>query len=410
MCNDLEISGATVVKYRGSASTLTLPEGITHIRAHAFEGCETLETLHLPATLRLVGEFAFNNCTALKNVYTPSVDAWLSIDFQGFCASPTSNGATLFVGNKKLTCLHVSPNTSRIGAHAFEGCTSLEHVVLNEHIMCIEKLAFSACTALWRVEIPSEYTSESGLQSIGYGAFRGCTALVSFPFPALLRSIASWAFAHCNALTSAVLPHGLEQLERDAFYGCTALRHVSIPSTLNHLPDNAFYGCDNLEVVHIPANIHVFGSNVFTRCKSINELWLEGAHIPQTFVAPPNMRVLVMPDASFSENTPGALKVARAAGVVKLAALNNTPHEHIHEQSPTFCAFVREHIVEVVEALAFDAACVRWLVSAQLIAHTTASTLAQQAAGEAHAQACAILLEYASHNHGAHSVLDSLEL
>ena len=41
-----------------AGNTITLPETVESIGAHAFQNCETLESVHLPENLRFIGEGA----------------------------------------------------------------------------------------------------------------------------------------------------------------------------------------------------------------------------------------------------------------------------------------------------------------------------------------------------------------
>lgn len=61
---------------------LVIPEGVTHIRDYAFEGCTQLESIVLPSTLRKVGNadpyypdaigvYAFSGCSALTSINLP---------------------------------------------------------------------------------------------------------------------------------------------------------------------------------------------------------------------------------------------------------------------------------------------------------------------------------------------------
>ena len=62
---------------------------------------------------------------------------------------------------------------------------------------------FKECTKLTKIILPGASTTDTaytGLNSIGYAAFSGCTGLVNITFPASLKSIDENAFNGCSAL------------------------------------------------------------------------------------------------------------------------------------------------------------------------------------------------------------------
>lgn len=74
------------------------------------------------------------------------------------------------------------------------GTTGLEEV---------PKECFKECTKLTKIILPGASTTDTaytGLNSIGYAAFSGCTGLVNITFPASLESIDENAFNGCSAL------------------------------------------------------------------------------------------------------------------------------------------------------------------------------------------------------------------
>lgn len=65
----LEISDKTVLKYRGNASQLIIPEGIERINSDAFSGCTALSEVTIPSTVNSIGHRIFEKCTGLNVVH-----------------------------------------------------------------------------------------------------------------------------------------------------------------------------------------------------------------------------------------------------------------------------------------------------------------------------------------------------
>ena len=80
--------------------------------------------------------------------------------------------------------------------YAFSSCTSLASVTIPSSVTSIGSVAFSSCTSLASVTIPSSVTS------IGVGAFSSCTSLASVTIPSSVTSIGTTAFSGCTGLTS----------------------------------------------------------------------------------------------------------------------------------------------------------------------------------------------------------------
>ena len=424
MLEELEIASGLLVKYRGQAEHVIIPKNVTSIRENALSDCKSIKKVTFLAPVQTIGEFAFNNCDALEEVHVPSLQMWFDIDFQGFRANPLSNGARLFVdagcesegeaaedgrgqnggescvGGGEVVHAVIPEGVIQVPQRVFEGCTSLESVEIPSTVRSIGKLAFGACPALKDVRLAE--SDAGGLEEIGYSAFRGCAALTTFAFPPSLKSICSWAFAQCTALSAVVLPEGLMSLERDAFYGCSSIGFVRLPSTLNALVDDVFYGCSALESVRIPAGVDAFGSNVFTGCTRIREVWLEGRSIPESFVPPASLEVLIMPDGSFDGQVRPSLQLPLAAGFVKLAAAGSV------SLSPACADFVRARVSDILQSLRFESASVKWLVNGGFIPCGEEAAYAAQASSFEQPEAAAVLLECATA--ASFSGFDSLDL
>lgn len=50
---------------------ITVPNGVTKIGSHAFDGCQNLTNISLPASVTEIGAYAFANCENLKYIDLP---------------------------------------------------------------------------------------------------------------------------------------------------------------------------------------------------------------------------------------------------------------------------------------------------------------------------------------------------
>ena len=114
-----------------SLKSVVIPEEVTSIGNNAFQGCKNLATVTFegaPSTIT-VGNNAFQNCVKLKTINLPVA--------------------------------------KRIGSLAFDGCTSLEKLVIDFGTEEIGDYCFRNCTSLKELHIPESVTV------IGQGAFSG---------------------------------------------------------------------------------------------------------------------------------------------------------------------------------------------------------------------------------------------
>lgn len=95
------------------------------------------------------------------------------------------------------------------------------------------------------VHLPSTITD------IGNTAFMNCTKLASVTFDtsSQLSSISPYAFSGCTSLTSIEIPSGVTQIHQGAFEDCSALSTITIPASMIRINFDAFAGCTSLKEV-----------------------------------------------------------------------------------------------------------------------------------------------------------------
>ena len=289
---------ATILRYRGTESKLTIPgviEGmkVVGIGGGAFYGCSSLTSVVIPEGVTSIGGYAFRGCSSLISVTIPD--------------SVTSIGDNAFEGCSSLTSVVIPEGVTSIGNSAFYGCSSLTSVVIPGSVTSIGYEAFSGCKSLASVVIPGSVTS------IGYRAFEGCSSLASVVIPGSVTSIGWDAFEGCSSLTiycaaekqpeewddswnSSYRPvgwgcvgygasdsflYGISKINNDTYAVITEYRgadtNIRIPETINGVKvaaigDGAFSGCESLTSVVIPKGVTSIGNSAFYRCSSLTSV------------------------------------------------------------------------------------------------------------------------------------------
>lgn len=117
--------------------------------------------------------------------------------------------------------------------------------------------------------VPPSFTSEVGdvlvscdVISVGNNAFSNST-VSNILLPNTIESIGSGAFEGCTSLTNILIPQGVKTIEQNTFSGCTSLTQVVLPEGITEVEDNAFSGCQNLQSVTIPSTIQAISDTAF---------------------------------------------------------------------------------------------------------------------------------------------------
>ena len=104
--------------------------------------------------------------------------------------------------------------------------------------------SFEGCASLEEVVLPDS------LSSIGYGAFVGCESLESITIPDGVTIIGKAAFSYCISLESITIPDSVTSIGEGAFYMYESLTSIVIPDSVTSIGEGAFAGCESLETVY----------------------------------------------------------------------------------------------------------------------------------------------------------------
>lgn len=257
--------------------SITIPEGVTHIRSYAFADCSSLKSIAIPDSVIDISYSVFSHCDSLKSITIPkgvtSISAhtftWcnnitsITVDIDNKCYSSDSDGV-LFnkaktelikypAGNTK-TSFVIPDSVTTIGYYAFSYCESLRSITIHDSITSIGVGAFSGCDKLKSITIPD------GITAISDDTFFDCDSLTSVTIPDSVTSIGDYAFCQCYSLKSITIPDGVTYIGDKAFSHCDSLTSIVIPDSVTSIGEQAFYSCDSLKKITVGENNKYYSS------------------------------------------------------------------------------------------------------------------------------------------------------
>ena len=312
--NTVTSIGYRAFKSCASIAEITIPNTVTSIGLGAFAGCTNLSTINLQEGITSIEREAFVGCAGMEELTIPS-----TVTSIGYCA---------FSGWQNLTKLTVKADS--IGNNAFQNCTNLSSIDLQEGVTSIGGSAFYGCAGMAELTIPSTVTS------IGGGAFDGWTTLTKLTVKA--GSIGNGAFRNCTNLSSIDLQEGVTGIGNDAFNGCASMTELTIPSTVTSIGNYAFNGCAGMAELTIPSTINTIGEGAFSNWTALNKLIIHtgsiGANAFQNCSNVTSITFLgyvVLDNVSFNTigtaESPVALKIP-SAWLITDKPVNSTPPWH----------------------------------------------------------------------------------
>jgi hypothetical protein len=292
---DLEGIGGYMFTDCKELREVILPFGLASFRidAHAFRGCESLDTLNwevfstgslsvnqnglftdtafstLPS-LDIFTSSGFPGAINMPNLVAVDLTGWTGtgVSFQN-CANLeflTLNAAltaistpscpkvrynlgsnTNFTGDAGSTGNVMLLKDSGITLVAVSGATG-SNITIPANVTAMAANLFQNNTDLVSVDM-----SACSLVEISWYAFQGCTALEDVTFSASTTTIGPYAFLDCTALTEVTLPIGLTQIDTQAFSNC-GIQVITLPSSLISFNETVFWDSP-LKTVKIPHDL-----------------------------------------------------------------------------------------------------------------------------------------------------------
>ena len=209
-----------MAKFRTKDGVGIIPKGTKVIEDGAFAYRSSLKSVIIPDSVIVIGSLAFEGCTSIESIVVA----------EGNPVYDSREGCNAIIETKTNTLI--------------TGCGS---TIIPESVTKIRDKAFAGCSSLKRVRIPDSVTV------IGPQTFEGCTSLELVVIPNSVTAIETRAFYGCTSLENVVIPKSVTKIGLDSFSGCISLESVTLLSRAE-LYNGLFANCPSLQTINVPSD------------------------------------------------------------------------------------------------------------------------------------------------------------
>ena len=173
-----------------------------------------------------------------------------------------------------LSEIVIPASVNSIGHGAFTGCSSLTCISIPKSVICLNGNPFFLWNSKLECLSPNFVYEDNVLFNKDKSriiSFRNRN-VESYVIPSSVTSIGDRAFNDCSSLSEIVIPASVTSIGDDAFWDCDSLSEIVIPSSVTSIGDCAFSGCHSLSKIVIPSSVTSISNSAFSRCSSLFDI------------------------------------------------------------------------------------------------------------------------------------------
>lgn len=236
---DFKIEKKILIKYFGTESVVTIPDGVEIINNEAFKNCLDAEVIIISEGVKQINKFAFSYCTNLKKIVLPNSLSLIDTSCFYYCTSLETieikqdnqnfvfKKGVLYSKNKKTLYFYLPSKKAK-------------SFTVPGSVRFISEYSF-ACSLCEKVKVPNK------VRWIANYAFTD-SKLESISLSKSLTTITTGSFQYTN-LKSIVIPEGVTSICENAFLQ-TKLKKIILPSTLVNISSGGLVTNEGVNIVY----------------------------------------------------------------------------------------------------------------------------------------------------------------
>ena len=216
---------------------LTLPDNLTSIKDYAFYNCSGIVGSLNLKNVRSLGNYCFQGCTQLSGKLTiPN-------------GVTSIGGYNVFYGCSGLTSVEIPNSVTIIGDSAFKNCNNLSGVLtIPSSVKRLDNQAFQACTSLTGLNLNEGLTKLGSTAYFGY-VFQGCINIAGeVIIPSTVWSITADIFDGCQKIEKFTYKAQVTSIPRGLFSNCSGCKTFKCETAITDIGKQTFYNCNAMEL------------------------------------------------------------------------------------------------------------------------------------------------------------------